>query len=232
MIQVNLLPAELRKREGAPVRRLAALAMGALLVSSSLMLVLTVHFGVLQKAQSTHEQMEGTLATLAPEAKYADALTREKAEYKKRNDTIQKISASRLLLTKKLDQLFDIIDYGEKSDRHFVWLTDLKVSPPRGASRGKDKDGGTLDFKGYSATEALDKFSDFHKDLKESPFFDDFLGIDDPSGRVVTFKEDVAPKKAWDFQLTMNLKAAEDRQRGDAAPASARRNRPANAQER
>jgi len=232
MIRINLLPSDLRKRDGAPVHRIVAAATGAVLVSCTLMLALTVHFGMLQRANSTHEQVQNTLATLTPEARYADTLTRERSEYTRRSETIQQIGASRLLWTKKLDQFFDIIDYGEKSDRHFVWLTELKVNPPRNATRGKDKDGGTMEIKGFSATEALDKFSDFHKDLKQSTFFADFMSIDDPSGRVVSFKDDVEPKKAWDFQLTMSLKPAEERHAKEQPPAEGGAKRPAKAEER
>jgi len=205
MIEINLLPDDLRKTEGLPVRRIGALAGGAVVVSAALMLVLSIHFGMLQTAQAELTSAENRLAALSPDVRYADALKNEKAEYTRRSETIQQISDSRVLWTKKVDQLFDVIDYGEKADRHFVWLTELKVTAPRPNIKGQTQDGGELDIRGFSATEVLQKYSDFHEDLKQSEFFSDFNYIDDPAGKVVDFPEDVRPQKAWDFQLKMRL---------------------------
>ncbi len=219
MIEINLLPDDLRKTEGLPVRRIGALAGGAVLVSAALMLVLSIHFGMLQTAQAELTSAENRLAALSPDVRYADALKREKAEYTRRSETIQQISDSRVLWTKKVDQLFDVVDYGEKADRHFVWLTELKVSAPRANVKGQTADGGELDIRGYSATEVLQKYSDFHEDLKQSEFFSDFNYIDDPAGKVVDFPEDVRPQKAWDFQLKMKLDPPGQAKPGSKAPA-------------
>ena len=212
----------MRKRDGLPIRRIGALAFGSVAVSAALMLVLSVHFGMLQTARAEHSQAEQRLASLTPDVKYVDALTREKAEYTRRSETIQKISDSRVLWTKKVDQFFDVIDYGDKSGRHFVWLNELKVTPPRSNSKAKNKDGGELDIRGFSATEVLQKYSDFHEDLKQSDFFEDFNYIDDPAGRVVDFQEDVRPAKAWDFQLKMKLKPPSERKSESATGAAAK----------
>ncbi len=212
MIHINLLPNDMRKSEGLPLRRIGALALGASVVSASLMLLLTVHFGLMQTARGQHGHAEQRLAGLTPDVKYADALSKEKAEYKRRSETIQTISDSRVLWTKKVDQLFDVIDFGEKADRHFVWLNDLKVSAPRSsAGKRKEQSGGELEIRGFSATEDLQKYSDFHEDLKKSAFFEDFSDINDPAGKVMSFQEDVHPQKAWDFNLKMTLLAAEER---------------------
>lgn len=212
MIHINLLPNDMRKSEGLPLRRIGALALGAGVASASLMLLLTVHFGLMQTARGHHSQAEQRLAGLNPDVKYADALSKEKAEYKRRSETIQTISDSRVLWTKKVDELFDVIDFGEKADRHFVWLNDLKVSAPRSAGGNrKQQTGGELEIRGFSATEDLQKYSDFHEDLKKSSFFEDFNDINDPAGKVMSFQEDVRPQKAWDFNLKMTLLAAEER---------------------
>jgi len=224
MIEINLLPEEMRKNDTFPIRRIGALVFGALIVSGALLGTLSIHFGMLQKARAELGQSQTRLASMSGDVKYAEALTREKAEYTRRSETIQTISDSRILWTKKMDELFDVIDYGEKSDRHFVWLTELRVKPPRSnAARGAAKDGGELSIRGYSATEVLQKYSDFHEDVKNSPFFEDFTYIDDPAGKVVTFKDDVRPAKAWDFQLDMKLRPPGARKEADTrkkAPSS------------
>lgn len=219
MIEINLLPSDMRKSDGLPLRRIGVLAAGAVLVSSSLMLALSVHFGMLKTASAELSQAKNRFASLTPEVKYADALAKEQAEYKRRNETIQTISDSRVLWTKKMDQLFDVIDYGEKADRHFVWLNELKVTAPRANAKAKEKSGGELEIRGFSATDVLQKYSDFHEDLKQSEFFEDFNYIDDPAGKVVSFQEDVRPAKAWDYHLKMRLQSPSERAKKAAANA-------------
>ncbi|MBI1853693.1 MAG: hypothetical protein HYR85_25440 [Planctomycetes bacterium] len=221
MIRINLLPEGYRKSDRTPLGRVA-LVMGCLVgVLTSLAAFGYEHFGNLRRVNAERDTTTSELAALKTEEAYANALQREKDDFKKRSDTIQSIGHSRVLWTKKLDQFLDVVDAGGDRERHFIWLKALDVKPAREGGQGSDRDGGTLEFKGYSGGQHLQRLSDFHADLKRPPFFDDFFDIDDPSGKVVDFDGDAEPKQAWEFDMKMRLKPRESREAKGSPPANA-----------
>lgn len=220
MITINLLPDELKRREGTPVRRVLLTLGAALLTTSAVGVFAYTEFGLLHGIRSESEEVQSVLTSLLADAQYSDALLQEKQDYDRRIDTIQQIGNSRTLWSKKLDQFFDIVDNNNNRDSHFIWLKSLNCKPE--SVRGKEKTAGTLSISGYSATSKLQRLSQFHEDIKTHAFFDDFFFIDNPSGKVVEWDDGREPESAWEFSFNMKLhppseKKAESKPKTNAA---------------
>ena len=118
MIRVNLLPPEYRKVDGPPIGRVVALVVGAFLVTSAVGGWGYVHFGLLSDAEKQREEKEEDLQQLRRMAERSQALLAEFTEYQRRRETIEKIGASRILWSRKLDELSDIIfNKGDQDER-------------------------------------------------------------------------------------------------------------------
>jgi Tfp pilus assembly protein PilN len=226
MIRINLLPEGYTKSDRTPLGRFALVAGCMMGVLTSLAVFGFEHFGKLREINAQRETTASELAALKNEEAYADALQREKDDFRKRSETIQSIGHSRILWTKKLDQFLDVVDAGGDRERHFIWLRSLDVKPGHDG-QGADRDGGTLQIKGYSGGQHLQRLSDFHADLKRPPFFDDFFDIDDPSGKVVEFDGEAEPHQAWEFDMKMRLKPRDVKDAKGASPANGSANKSA-----
>jgi hypothetical protein len=208
MIKVNLLPVEYRKVERTPILRFVTIVCGVVLSASAICAFLYVHFGHLVEVVSDRQKLEETYLTKKVEADRSKALAQEAAEYMKRRDTIEKIGQSRLLWSRKVDEICDIIHNKGDTERHLVWLTDMRTlaaRPVRKGDKGPGSPGG-LYIKGYSGGSEIHRLSDFHLDTKNSEFFEDFSSIDNPEGELVEFNDELIPKSAWTFDYNLRLK--------------------------
>lgn len=197
MIKVNLLPLEYRKVERTPVLRFVTILCGVVLSASAIGAFLYVHFGTLVEVVSEFEKLEETLTTKTVLANRSTSLATEYQEYRKRRDTIEDIGQSRRLWSKKIDELCDLIHNKGDRQRHLVWLNSIRTLNPT-----KDTGGGIY-IKGLSGGSEIHRLSDFHLDLKNSEFFADFMGIDNPEGSVVKFSDGRVPGTAWDFDFNL-----------------------------
>ncbi len=200
MIRINLLPDELRRADRTSPQVFVTLLIGVTLVCSAGAFFAKVRFGTLQQALAEKDQVSQQMAQVKGHSDHADKLTAEMQDYNRRSETIQKIGNSRILWTRKLDQLVGIMDSHGDTDRHWVWLDSLR------SAAGDDKSGGSLILAGYSGTQELSRLSNFHEDLLSGPFFGDFDSIDNPGGSVQRFPG-LYPDAAWQFNYTLHLKA-------------------------
>ena len=208
MIKVNLLPPEYRKVERTPILRFVTILAGVVLSASAIGSFLYVHFGMLVEKVSEREKREETYVTKRVIADRSVALAKEAEEYKNRRNTIEDIGKKRMLWSRKLDELADIINDQGSRKRHLVWLTTART-----LARTKGSPGG-LYMKGFSGGSEIARLSDFHLDTKNSPFFEDFKSIDNPEGKVVRFKDERVPKDAWEFDFNLRLKPFGERNKG------------------
>jgi hypothetical protein len=210
MIRINLLPQDYRKKSATPLEVL-------LPTIGSLTIVLLLGFGwawlrfaELAKVEGVRADLEATLASKAPAVAYVAALKEEHADFENRKSTIKEIASSRVLWTKKLDELFDIATNDDDGAQYLIWLSTLDVKPPPPASgRNKALVGESLTMKGHCFAEKspLQHYNLFHSALKHSEFFRDFAALDDPSGKAVEFDGELKPKSAWAMDLTLTMKA-------------------------
>lgn len=199
MIKVNLLPPEYRKVEGTPIARFVALVAGVFLTASAMSGWAYVHFGMLKEVRDERVRLEEELVQLQAQAERSQALANEFKEYEKRRDTIEKIGDGRVLWSRSLDQLADLIHNDGDTSRHEVWLRDITTSRSGTSAR--------LKFKGFSGGEEWSRLSDFHRDLKESEdFFSAFNSIDAPAGKRRQFDDGRIPLYAVEFAWGLTMK--------------------------
>ncbi|MEQ8766225.1 MAG: hypothetical protein RL885_20090 [Planctomycetota bacterium] len=202
MIRINLLPDELRRADRTSPQVFVTLLVGVTLVCSAGAFFAKMRFGTLEQALAEKDQVNLQWNQVKGHAQHADNLTAEMQDYNRRHDTIQKIGNSRILWTRKLDQLVSIVDNHGDTDRHWIWLDSLR------ATAGTDKGGGSLVLAGFSGTSELSRLSNFHEDLLGGDFFGDFVSIDNPGGSVQKFPG-LYPDAAWQFNYTLHLKNPE-----------------------
>jgi len=209
MIKVNLLPAEYRKVERTPILRFVTIVCGVVLSASAISAFLYVHFGHLVEVVGDRVELQETHLTKKVEADKSRALAGEAQEYRKRRETIEEIGETRLLWSRKLDEICDIIHAKGDTSRHLVWLGSMRTLAPERARKGQKAKGlspGGLYIKGFSGGSEIHRLSDFHLDIKNSEFFEDFSSIDNPEGELAEFQDERIPKSAWTFDYNIRLK--------------------------
>lgn len=210
MITINLLPQEYRKRERTPIVVFLPMLVGLVAVLSAGFVAAYVHFAMLSEAQNRKRTVQAELDQKAPNLRYEQSLIAEENEYKGRVQSISDIAASRIVMTKKLDELWTTISAGDATGDYLVWLQELKSVPPKATpdkKNGGPKVGGVLAMKGLTLADRdpLLDFNRFHAALKGSELFKSCTEINNPDGKISAFNDDRTPKKGWtvDLELTM-----------------------------
>ncbi len=201
MLRVNLLPPEYRKSDGTPIARFLTVIAGVFLTATMLGTWGYVHFGMLDEVQNRRIEMEKHLDNLTKQAERSQALLAEFQEYQRRRETIEGIGRQRVLWSKKLDELADQFHNKGDASKHLVWITSLRTEGSQSPASG-----GALVFDGYSGGEEIKRQSDFHKQLQESEFFQDFQSISPPGGEKTGFRDERVPDVAWKFSWRLDLK--------------------------
>lgn len=202
MIRIDLLPPELRGSERTAPGMF--LGMIGLVVFGCLAAVGVAYawFGVVGGARGDVQIAQDQLDGKKPRADYSDRLEAEKQEYSARLDHIRTFSQSRVLWTKKIDQLWSLVDTPPEAGRHTIWFDQVAMDMSSARSPA-------LVLKGSSESGKFDKLSAFHGDLKSGDFIKDFDGISNPTGEVKT-DEDFIPAEACEFEFTLQLKDRSD----------------------
>jgi len=200
MLKVNLLPDEFKVAERASMGAVLLVAFCTIMSVSSLSLVSYLYFSVLNSAEAERNIVKEELDNLAPMAKYADDLDQEKKEYRKRSEVIHDIETTRILWTKKINQLLDVVHNKGDTERHWAWLKEMKVS------MGSPRDPGVT-LKGSVARDQFDQLSKFNEDLKNHDLYkEDFIAISNPTGSIGCEKK-MDPSSAIEFSWEMKLKS-------------------------
>jgi len=206
MIRVNLLPQEYRKAESTPLKQFFSLIGAVVLVAVAAVAWLWVRYGMLEKAETERNDEKQKVANQAPQLKQVSDLEAWVAEYRGQYEKIDQVAQNRLVLSRKLDELWEVVVNPVQTGRYEVWLQSLSFALAPTA-----KTGGAVQFAGTSAGPKFNRLSDFHEDLKKSDFYRDFADITYPSGN----KQDLPgknrePKEGWTFNFTTSLKALKD----------------------
>ena len=204
MLRINLLPQEYRAPEGVSLGMLAMLVGCTLLSVSSICVAAFLYFSVLRDAESRRNIAMEEYENLAPMAKYADDLEAEKRDYMKRDEAIKRIESTRILWTRKIDQLCRVVNDKGHKDRHWAWLKELKMK------MGEDVRDAGIELKGYVAGDQYDHLSNFNEDLKDSPLFDGFRSISNPTGSI-TYEKERIPHEAIEFDWKLMLETKDSK---------------------
>lgn len=211
--RINLLPQEYRKKTGTPWRVLLP-AMGTLtMVLSCGAFWAWTHFGQLAQAQAELDDLNGVYDSKKPLMDYSVNLKSEVSDYQARATTIEGIAASRVLWTRKIDELTDVVNADDGGRRFMVWLKTMEVKPskkPTGRKATPVGESVKLEGLCFSDEDALQRFNTFHEDLKDSDFYrSDFVHINNPAGQAVAMDDELKPSRAWTVKLGLTMKARE-----------------------
>jgi Tfp pilus assembly protein PilN len=200
MIRINLLPEEMRRSSGSSPRALGVLFVASLLGFGGLGVTGYLWFNVRADKQARVDIAQDQLDNLTPRANYSDALTKEKSEFEKRNKTIGEIAASRIVWTRKLDRLSEIVNRDVTQQRHRVWIESLRVD-----NRAETQQGG-VEVKGLSAGADIEGVSNFHEDLRNDPVFGEgFVSHGLPSSKLGDSDDDFEPAAKREFGFELKL---------------------------
>ncbi len=206
MITINLLPQEYRRPEATPVARFVAIVAGAVLLTSGLGLYGVVHYSKLKDARDTREATELDFQNKKALQDISSSLADEIKAYETRRAAIQEVAANRILWSRKLDEFLDIIYNDDKRNEYYVWLTGLKASPSREASRGKPTAGGELHFSGFCGSTEFSKVAALRTKLRTDAFYSDFKYLSPPNWSVEAFNDGREPAAAGKFNFQLTLK--------------------------
>jgi Tfp pilus assembly protein PilN len=200
MIQINLLPDELRRGGRSSPRALALLFVASLLCFGALGTTGFLWFNVRADRQARVDIAKDQLDHLSPQAKYADSLAQEKAEFEKRNKTISEIASSRIVWTRKFDRLGEIIAHDSTQRGHRIWLSSLDVDARTDSNRAG------VEIKGHSSGSDLDGVSNFHEDLKTDPVFKEgFVAFTTPESKLGDEDDLLEPPTKREFSFAIRL---------------------------
>lgn len=221
MITINLLPPELRRRSGPPLRMLAFVAGATAVVTSLLAVWAWLAFGSLAEVESRRSQLALEMDGLRPRLQYHKALEAETKVASAREAKLTAITQDRILWTEKVDDLIDVVASGNDVD-HFIWFDDLVVKPG-GQVRGGQQAPGSLSLSAHSGSDqdprsGFDKTGRFLNALADpdiSGFMADFEGVE-REGVIRSVKRSEEDKERipavhWSFPLTLQLKESKAR---------------------
>lgn len=214
-VTINLLPPEMRPKERPSLAQVLPVAAAALIVVLAGGAFAYLHFEVRGKALTQRDQLASSEASLRPKVDYATKLKGEESDYRGRVDTIAQIAASRVLWSKHLTQLIDVIEADEDGQRFLVWIESFEVKPGRGNADPKAKNQVptnevALDLVCFSNDQPLFAFNQFHSDLKNSALFAGAGGsISPPAGSARFFDGELKPQNGWASKVGLTLNAPE-----------------------
>ncbi len=206
MIRINLLPEEYRRKQRTSFRVLALFVAVAAVNGLLGAWYAWLAFGVANEIDSERAVLQTEMDGVTPQVEYHKSLDGEKKRFAGREEALAKITKTRMLWTKKIDQLVTVINGGGDGKRHMVWLDDLVVVQN---SDPKAKSPGSLKAAGHSGSAQFEQVANFLEDLERSPFLEDFLPPSPPEGTQQHQDEELEPSVVWNFPLKLDIKSKE-----------------------
>jgi Tfp pilus assembly protein PilN len=202
MIRVNLLPQEYRKAESTPLKQFFATVGAVVVVALAVVALAFIHLGKLGPKEQDLKNIQDEVTTQAAKVKDSKELAAWLQEYKTQYEKIDKVAMTRVLWSRKIDQVWEVVVNPNPSNKYEVWLKNLS-----GKVVDTSKTGGEVAFSGASAGPQVYRLSDFHESVTQSDFYKDFQAITYPAGnREILGGTDREPKEGWTFQMTLQLR--------------------------
>jgi len=213
MITINLLPDEYRRKARSPIGVIAAVAAAAFLNASLFAYYGYLEFGTSANIETTRSVLQLDLDGLKPQVVYHKTLEKEIQTRSAREKTLSEITRNRVLWTKTLDELLDVVHAGREGIEHFVWFEDIdvKLESGGGSSRGGY---GKLKAAGHSGSEDYDQVANFLEDIEDREISDlwrIFGKPQAPQARINDADEDLIPSVNWSFPLTIDVLSPDER---------------------
>jgi Tfp pilus assembly protein PilN len=204
MIRINLLPEEYRPSERTSPKLFAAVLMSVICVCGTFGWFGYVYLGELQQREAERLQLEEQLASKREAVQYHQGLTAERTDFQQRAKTLQEISESRVVWTRVLDELVDVVN------NDGAWFDRLNVKDGRDA-----KVGPSLTMPGSVQGDSLDAVADFNEDVENASFYSFVASKGLPSARR-NEDETRRPAESLSFQLELSFQPPKE---WGAAPA-------------
>ena len=222
MITINLLPEEYRRRARTPMKMMIAISTGVAVNASLLAWWAWLAFGVSTEVETEHSVLDLEMSGLTPQVAYHDNLAVEIQAHASREKALAEITGNRVLWTKVMDDLIDVVQSGNEGVRHYIWFDDVnaKTHPLQGPNP-RNQNHGTLEARSHSGSEVLSQIADFSQvadfiedladpALSDLPLY--FHGYSRPAGDKETSEPGLIPRESWSFQLALELRSAKERQ--------------------
>jgi Tfp pilus assembly protein PilN len=216
MIRINVLPEELRNAAATPVKMFVGMLAGVGVIAILLFTYAYLWFDSVV-FQERLDRKRDEFQQLSEQARQVDELLDDIAAYKEREKVIISIKTSRILWSKKLEDLLRI------TPSH-IWITRLEMREFDPAEYvwedGKVQTGGYLKLKCYSSGNDVDRMTVYRKRLKkvdefylrfmEEPvkpdnFYSDFINITPPEWRFVVLSSYQEPRNIR-FNVRLDLR--------------------------
>lgn len=214
MITINLLPDEFRKRAQTPVKMVAAIALAVVANGGMFAWWCYLHFGVRANVETTQSVLQLDMDGLKPQVEYHDALQKEITTRSGREKTLAEITGNRVLWTKVVDELIDVVHSGREGIEHFVWFDDIQVKMEDAGSGRRKSSFGSMTASGHSGSTDYEQVANFLEDIEDptlSQLMKTLSKPADPEAKKNEPDEDLIPAVNWSFPLEMELKSPDER---------------------
>lgn len=206
MISINLLPAEYRKSEATPIARFLAIVIGAVVVTTGLVVYGWVHYSKLRGVRDVRETTEAEFANKKAQSDVSQSLQAEINAYEARRKAIQQVAKARILHSRKLDEFLSVLYNSGDPTTYNVWLKSFSVKPPHARSKRAAGNGGSMSFSGFSESREFSRVTNLRDAIKDDVFYKDFQAISRPVFKFVEWDDELEPKEAGKFSFDMTLK--------------------------
>ncbi len=205
MIQINLLPEELRPLEKTPLSRFIVIIAGAALATTALFIFLVLQFKTLPEARQRKADTEKDVQQKKILAAEYDKLEAEIEFFNLRIRTVQQIKQERFIWSKKLFELHRVIESAPD-----IALKNISIE--KGRAVNPMLGGATMKIvmDAYSVVPEISSVADFMTKIRTSEFYKGCENVK-PKGIVVKDKPDGA---ICEFTLEITLEPQQVPQRG------------------
>ncbi len=218
MIRINLLPEEYRKKARTPFKMMLAVSAAVAINATALAYWVWMTFGITAELSTELSVFQMEMDGLTPQVNYHDALEVEIKFHSSRETTLAEVTLNRVLWTKVLDEIVDIVHSGGEGVRHFIWFDDLTVKQESSSGRTRSRAGaswGSLKASGHSGSPAWNQVANYLEDIEDQELSDFALVFNppgSPEGALNDSDDALIPPVNWSFPLTLELRSPEERQ--------------------
>jgi len=168
-------------------------------------------FGVATEIEAERSVYQLEMDGLTPQVKYHNDLDAEIKSFATRESTLAQITKNRVLWTKKLDELIDVVNLGGDGVRHYIWFSDLNVKQETNPRSGNY---GQFSAAGHSGSAKWDQVAAFLADVEDrnlTDFMDVFNKPASPEGTQNITDSELVPSEVWSFPFKLGLISPDER---------------------
>ncbi len=206
MISINLLPAEYRKSEATPIARFLAIVIGAVVVTTGLVVYGWVHYSKLRGVRAVRETTAAEFKNKKAQSDVSKSLQSEINAYEARRKAIQQVAKARILHSRKLDEFLSVLYNSGDPTTYNVWLKKLSVKRPVSGRKRQAGNGGAMTFSGFSESREFSRVTNLRDAIKDHVFYVDFQSISRPVFKFVKWDDELEPNEAGRFSFDLTLK--------------------------